>query len=75
MAAFEGVEGSEWRLWFLLQNWILRSPPSFRVECLVSAARRCGGGVASGADGDDGVDSASRGLGLRYKANIFPRVI
>ena len=37
-----------------------------------SRVPRVGGGVASGADGDDGVDSASRGLGLRYKANIFP---
>ena len=48
-----------------LQNWIFEIPYEFPSR--VSRVGGGGDGVAS-VDGD----AASRGLGLRYKANIFP---
>ena len=69
MVAFKGVEGREGMyLSGFLRNRILRSPTIFRVERLSSRLPA----VDVDGGGDGGVDAASRGLGLRYKANIFP---
>ena len=45
----------------------MRSPTSFQVRRVSRVGGGGGDGVASVDD-----DAASRGLGLRYKANIFP---